>query len=130
MAGGGPEVLDVQLPAAGSRYVEIPVELTATTNDGRTQRFQGTVTLRRSVVVGATLEQRRWHIYTAKIPELPAGNQPQQKSLEFQKSLPRPASLRNDTTCQLLEYLLLIEPTKALLPTPLSACGAPCIDNE
>lgn len=58
--------------AAGSRYVEVPVDLTATTTDGRVQRFQGSLVLRRSVVPGATPEQQRWHIYRAEIVELPA----------------------------------------------------------
>jgi len=53
--------------AAGSRYVEIPVRIVATTRDGMPQRFNGTYVLRRSEVDGATAEQRRWHLYTAKI---------------------------------------------------------------
>jgi hypothetical protein len=39
--------------------------------DGARQHFQGTLTLRRSVVDGASAEQRRWHIYTADIREQP-----------------------------------------------------------
>jgi hypothetical protein len=54
-------------PAAGSRHVEIPVEITAKTKSGETQRFRGTYMLRRSVVDGATDEQRRWRIASAKI---------------------------------------------------------------
>jgi hypothetical protein len=54
-------------PAAGSRYVEIPIEITATTTVGKTQRFRGHYVLRRSVVDGATVEQRQWHIASAKI---------------------------------------------------------------
>jgi hypothetical protein len=54
-------------PAAGSRYVEIPIELTATTTAGKTQRFRGHYVLRRSVVDGATAEQRQWRIASAKI---------------------------------------------------------------
>jgi hypothetical protein len=54
-------------PAAGSRYVEIPIEITATTTAGKTQRFRGHYVLRRSVVDGATAEQRQWRIASAKI---------------------------------------------------------------
>ena len=53
--------------AAGSRYVEIPVTIAATTRDGVAQRFHGSYVLRRSEVDGATAEQRRWHIDSAKI---------------------------------------------------------------
>jgi hypothetical protein len=58
--------------AAGSRYIEFPVRIAAvTTGDGR-QAFIGTYTLRRSVVDGATADQRAWRIYSAKIrPERP-----------------------------------------------------------
>lgn len=51
--------------AAGSRYIEIPVRLEASTRDGAVQRFEGTYTLRRSVVDGATPLQRRWRISSA-----------------------------------------------------------------
>ena len=53
--------------AAGSRYVEIPVRITAVSRDSVRQAFTGTYTLRRSVVDGATPEQRAWRIYSAKI---------------------------------------------------------------
>ncbi|HEV7763969.1 MAG TPA: hypothetical protein VGQ76_03105 [Thermoanaerobaculia bacterium] len=53
--------------AAGSRYIEIPVEITAKTTSGETQRFRGTYVLRRTVVDGATDEQRQWRIDSAKI---------------------------------------------------------------
>ncbi|MBV9493309.1 MAG: hypothetical protein JOZ54_03625 [Acidobacteria bacterium] len=55
--------------AAGSRYIDIPVTITATTDDGKTQRFEGTYTLRRSVVDGASDAQRRWRFYKATIHE-------------------------------------------------------------
>jgi hypothetical protein len=54
-------------PAAGSRYVKIPVEITAQTTRGETQRFRGTYTLRRGMVDGATPEQQQWHIVSAEI---------------------------------------------------------------
>lgn len=53
--------------AAGSRYVEIPVRITSVATDGTRQAFAGTYTLRRSVVDGATPEQRAWRIHSAKI---------------------------------------------------------------
>lgn len=56
--------------AAGSRYVEVPVALTATHADGRQQRFVGAYTLRRAVVDGATAEQRAWRIGTADLREV------------------------------------------------------------
>ena len=58
-------------PAAGSRYVEVPVVIRAVTTDGEEQRFEGTYTLRRSVVDGASAEQRRWHIYSADVDRTP-----------------------------------------------------------
>ena len=58
--------------AAGSRYVEIPVRITAVATDGARQAFIGSYTLRRSVVTGATPEQLTWRIYSAKIrPDRP-----------------------------------------------------------
>lgn len=54
-------------PAAGSRYVEVPVLIRAEAKGGEEQRFEGTYTLRRSEVDGATEAQRRWHIYSADI---------------------------------------------------------------
>jgi len=53
--------------AAGSRYVEIPVRITAVATDGGRQVFSGSYTLRRSVVDGATAEQRAWRIHSAKV---------------------------------------------------------------
>jgi hypothetical protein len=54
-------------PAAGSRYVEVPVVIRAVTDRGEEQRFEGTYVLRRSIVDGASTEERGWHIYSAKI---------------------------------------------------------------
>ena len=53
--------------AAGSRYVEVPVTVRARTADGEEQVFEGSLTLRRAVVDGATPEQRRWRLYTADV---------------------------------------------------------------
>jgi hypothetical protein len=55
--------------AAGSRYITFPVTIHATTKDGKEQNFKGEYVLRRSVVDGATAEQRAWRIYSAKINE-------------------------------------------------------------
>lgn len=59
--------------AAGSQYVEIPVEIAAETIGGHSERFAGTYTLRRAMVEGATEAQRRWHIYSADIERCPNG---------------------------------------------------------
>jgi hypothetical protein len=56
--------------AVGSRYIEIPVALQATDNDGRVHRFVGAYTLRRSVVDGASDEQKQWRIASADLREL------------------------------------------------------------
>ncbi|HKV07444.1 MAG TPA: hypothetical protein VJ725_04840 [Thermoanaerobaculia bacterium] len=56
--------------AAGSRYVEVHVVIRALTDAGEKQRFEGTYTLRRTVVDGATPEQRRWHLYKADVKRI------------------------------------------------------------
>lgn len=56
--------------AAGSQYVKIPLRLKATTKDGRVQNFWGEYTLRRSMVDGATAEQREWRFYSAQFEQL------------------------------------------------------------
>jgi hypothetical protein len=53
--------------AAGSQYATVPVIVDAVLRDGARQHFEGSYTLRRAMVVGATLEQRRWHIYSAAL---------------------------------------------------------------
>jgi hypothetical protein len=45
----------------------VPVVIYAVTNRGDEQRFDGRYVLRRSVVDGASAEQRRWHIYSADV---------------------------------------------------------------
>lgn len=55
--------------AAGSQYATVPVRVDAVLNDGREQQFTGTYTLLRSMVDGATPEQRRWTIYRADLRE-------------------------------------------------------------
>jgi hypothetical protein len=54
-------------PAAGSRYIDVPVTVTATTDANATQHFTGAYQLRRSVVDGSTAAQRAWRIYSANI---------------------------------------------------------------
>ena len=54
-------------PAAGSRYIDVPVRIFAETKSGEKQSFEGIYTLRRSVVDGASPEQQRWHLYRASI---------------------------------------------------------------
>lgn len=56
--------------AAGSRYIEVPVAITATRADGSQHKFVGAYTLRRAVVDGATADQRAWRIGTADIREV------------------------------------------------------------
>jgi hypothetical protein len=53
--------------AAGSRFIQVPVTIEATTRDGGTQRYSGTYTLRRAMVDGATPEQRAWRIASASL---------------------------------------------------------------
>jgi hypothetical protein len=53
--------------AAGSQYATVPVVVDAVLRSGARQHFEGTYTLRRAMVDGATLEQRRWHIYSADL---------------------------------------------------------------
>lgn len=56
--------------AAGSRYVEVPVNLRASLRDGGERRLTGTFTLRRAVVDGATAEQRAWRIASADLRDV------------------------------------------------------------
>ena len=53
--------------AAGSRYIMIPVTIKARTKSGKDQTFKGEYILRRSVVDGATDEQKAWRIFSATI---------------------------------------------------------------
>lgn len=53
--------------AAGSRYVEVPVTIIATTTSGDERRYEGTYTLRRVVVDGAPEADREWHIDRAEL---------------------------------------------------------------
>jgi hypothetical protein len=57
--------------AAGSRYVDVPVSIEAVTLEGEHQHYRGGIVLRRVVVPGADSAERRWHLYSAAIDELP-----------------------------------------------------------
>lgn len=56
--------------AAGSRYVEVPVSISATRRDGSVQRYVGIYTLRRAMADGASAEQRMWRISSADLREV------------------------------------------------------------
>lgn len=63
---GAPGTVD---GAAGSRYVQIPVAVTARHDDGSVHRYAGHYVLRRAVVDGASPEQRAWRIASAELRE-------------------------------------------------------------
>jgi hypothetical protein len=55
--------------AAGSSYVDVPVQLYGRLKDGKEFHALGSMTLRRvNDVDGSTAEQRKWHIYKADFP--------------------------------------------------------------
>lgn len=57
--------------AAGSIYIEIPVKISAIATNRTPQHFRGSYVLRRvNNVPGSTLEQRQWHLYSAKITQV------------------------------------------------------------
>lgn len=55
---------------AGSRYLEVPVALTASQRDGSQRKYVGAYVLRRAVVDGATPDQRAWRIGSADLREV------------------------------------------------------------
>jgi len=60
---GGPGDME---GAAGSSYVDYPVQIYGRGKDGKEFNLRGTMTLRRvNDVPGSTDEQRKWHIYKA-----------------------------------------------------------------
>lgn len=68
-------VVEIQPPgavdaAAGSRYLEVPVAISATRNDGSVHKYVGAYVLRRAVVDGANAEQRAWRIGSADLREV------------------------------------------------------------
>jgi len=54
---------------AGQRYIEVPVAVFATHADGSRHRYAGSYVLHRTVVDGASAEQRAWRISSAKLRE-------------------------------------------------------------
>ena len=56
--------------AVGNRYIEVPVAVETTYNDGRVRRDVGAYVLQRSVIDGASEEQRAWRIASADLREL------------------------------------------------------------
>lgn len=56
--------------AAGSRYIQMPVELRALQRDGSERRYRGRFTLRAVVADGASQEQRRWHLASAEMQRI------------------------------------------------------------
>lgn len=55
---------------AGQRYIEVPMTVTASHADGSRHRYVGSYLLHRTVVDGASAEQRAWRISSAKLREL------------------------------------------------------------
>lgn len=53
--------------AAGSRYVQVPIEIAARQRDGGEKRYRGSFTLRAVMADGAREEQRRWHLQSADL---------------------------------------------------------------
>ena len=56
--------------AAGSRYIQVPVELSALQRDGSERHYRGRFTLRAAVADGASDEQRRWHLASAEMQRM------------------------------------------------------------
>ena len=65
---GGPGRIE---GAAGSRYVTVPVHFYGTLKSGKAFLEDGTITLRRTEVDGATRERKRWRIYSAEVKPAP-----------------------------------------------------------
>ena len=56
--------------AAGSRYIQVPVELKALQRDGSERAYRGRFTLRAVMADGASEEQRHWHLASAEMQRL------------------------------------------------------------
>jgi hypothetical protein len=56
--------------AAGSRYIQVPVQLHALQRDGSERHYDGRFTLRAVVADGATQEQQRWHLASAEMQRI------------------------------------------------------------
>jgi ketosteroid isomerase-like protein len=57
--------------AAGSRYIQVPVERKALQQDGSERSYRGRFTLRAVMADGASEEQRHWHLASAEMQRLP-----------------------------------------------------------
>lgn len=53
--------------AAGSRYIQVPIDLAATQADGSSRHYRGNFTLRAVMADGATPQQRQWHLDSADL---------------------------------------------------------------
>jgi hypothetical protein len=56
--------------AAGSRYIQVPIELKALHKDGSERNYRGRFTLRAVMADGASEEQRHWHLASAEMQRL------------------------------------------------------------
>lgn len=56
---------------AGQRHIEVPVSLVVRNSDGSEQRYRGQYTLQRTVVDGASDDQRAWRIASAQLSAAP-----------------------------------------------------------
>lgn len=64
---GKPGLIDA---GAGQRYIEIPVTIDATLDDGAKQHFEGSYTLHHTAnIPGATAEQLTWQIRSASVTQ-------------------------------------------------------------
>ncbi len=55
---------------AGQRYIEVPVTVTSTLDDGTEQAFEGAIVLHHTAdIPGATDEQREWRIFEATLEQ-------------------------------------------------------------
>ena len=56
--------------AAGSRYIQVPVQLNAVQRDGSERRYDGRFTLSAVMADDATQEQQRWHLASAEMQRI------------------------------------------------------------
>lgn len=56
--------------AAGSRFIQVPVELKSLQRDGSERTYRGRFTLRAVMADGASEKQRHWHLASAEMQRL------------------------------------------------------------
>ena len=56
--------------AAGSRFIQVPVELVAVQRDGSERNYRGRFILRAAMADGASEEQQRWQLASAEMQRL------------------------------------------------------------